>query len=234
MDDVDLDVVEVDEVAVVGDALHREQAPRRLDGLAHRLERVVPVHADLRRERLPPGAEPELDPAGREVVERRERRGEEADVARPGVDDARADADPLGHGRVGGHRHGRLADEPALGLPDRLEAAPPRRAARSACRRGSGACPAGRALRGDQSRRPSPSSLRLELVGLDRRPGAARGARPRRAAAAASSSWSTSVSRRSRDDPVAGDHHVAHRAAREAEDPVARRSSTRARGAGAG
>ena len=92
MDDVDLDVVEVDELAVVGDALHREQAAGRLDRLAHRLERLAAVDADLRRERVPPGADPELDPPGGEVVERREGRGEQADVARPVVDDAGADA----------------------------------------------------------------------------------------------------------------------------------------------
>ena len=63
VDDVDLDVVEVHELAVEGDALHREQPPRRLDRLAHRLERVAAVDADLRRERLPPRADPELDPA---------------------------------------------------------------------------------------------------------------------------------------------------------------------------
>ena len=33
------------------------------------------------------------------------------------------DADPLGDGGVGSHRHRRLAYEPALGLPDGLEAA---------------------------------------------------------------------------------------------------------------
>ena len=143
---------------MVGDALHRQQAPRRLDGLAHRLERLAAVDADLRRERLPPGAEPEHDAARRQVVERRERRREQADVARPGVDDARADPDPLRHRGVGGHRHGRLAHEPALRLPDGLEAALPRRAARSACRRGSGACPAGRARRGPSGSPPSGSN----------------------------------------------------------------------------
>ncbi len=66
---------------------------------------------------------PSLMRPGARSSERRERRGEEPDVARPVVHDARADPDPLRHRRERGHRHGRLADESALGLPDGLEAA---------------------------------------------------------------------------------------------------------------
>ena len=44
--------------------------------------------------------------------------------------------------------------------------------------------------------------------------------RLRAARAAASSCWSTRTRRRSRDDPFAGDHHVADVAGRQPEDPV--------------
>jgi hypothetical protein len=122
VDDVDLDVVEVHELPVEGDVLHREQPACGLDSLAHAEERTSAVDADLRRQRLPPRADAELDPSRREVVQRRERRREQADVARPRVDDAGADADPLGDGGERRHRHRRLAHEAALGLPHGLEA----------------------------------------------------------------------------------------------------------------
>ncbi len=123
MHDVDLDLVDVHELAVVRDPLHREQPARDVDGLAHRLDRMAALNSDLRGKRVPPRAEPELDPARGEVVEGREGRGEEPDVARPCVDDARADCDPLRRRCVRGHRNRCLAHEPALSLPDGLEAA---------------------------------------------------------------------------------------------------------------
>ena len=59
---------------------------------------------------------------GAEVVERRERAGEAGGVARPDVDDAGADLDPLGGRGERGHRHDGVADEPAVGLPHGVEA----------------------------------------------------------------------------------------------------------------
>jgi hypothetical protein len=47
VDDVDLHAVEVDELAVVGDPLHRQQPAGRLDDLAHGAQRPAPVDADL-------------------------------------------------------------------------------------------------------------------------------------------------------------------------------------------
>jgi hypothetical protein len=123
VDDVDLDVLHVHELPVEGDPLHRQQAARDVDRLAHRLYVPAAMDADLGRERVPPRPEAELDPPGSEVVECRERRGEQPDVPRPGVHHARADSDPLRHGGKGRHRHGGLANEPALRLPDGLEAA---------------------------------------------------------------------------------------------------------------
>ncbi len=89
------------------------------------------VDADLRGQRVPPRADAEDHPAGRQVVERGERRGQQADVAGPVVHHAGADLDPLGHRRVRRHRHRRLADQPALRLPHGLEAALPPRSGRS-------------------------------------------------------------------------------------------------------
>ena len=48
----------------------REQAAGGLDRLAHRRQRLAPVDADLRRERVPPRADAADDAIGREVIER--------------------------------------------------------------------------------------------------------------------------------------------------------------------
>ena len=81
-----------------------------------------------------------------------------------------------------GERHRRLAHEPALGLPHRLEARRPRPGARSACRRGSGGRPGGRgrhaprlsrsAIRREQALRPASAARARISVGVD--PGRAR------------------------------------------------------------
>ena len=114
MDDVDLDVVDVHELAVVRHALHVQQAAGDLDHLAHGLDGPTAPDPDLRGERVPPGADSELDPPGREIVQRREGRGEQPDVSRPGVHDAGADRDPVRDGRERGHRDGCLPHEAAF------------------------------------------------------------------------------------------------------------------------
>ncbi len=119
--DVDLDVGDVDELAVERDVLHRDQPAKHLDVLAHRPQRPLAPDADLRRERVPPGADPQQDPSGRQVVEGDERRRHEADVSRPAVHDPRTDPDLRGGRGERGHRNRRLPDETALGLPHGLE-----------------------------------------------------------------------------------------------------------------
>ena len=64
MDDVDLDVVDVHELAVVRHALHVQQAAGDLDHLAHGLDgrrRRIPTFDAS----VPPGADSELDPGAR-------------------------------------------------------------------------------------------------------------------------------------------------------------------------
>jgi hypothetical protein len=121
VDVVELDAVEVDVVPVEGDRLVGQQPADRGDHFAHRPQRLRPIDADPRRQRIPPRAETADDPAGSEVVEGRERAGETSRVARPDVDDARPDADAVGAGGEGRHRHDGIAHEPAVGLPDRGE-----------------------------------------------------------------------------------------------------------------
>ena len=121
---VELDAVEVHELAVEGDGLVARAGPApTVDDLAHRPQRLV---ARRRRPCAASGSHhapmPEDHPAGREVVEGGERRGEERGVAHPHADHARAELDALGRGAERGQRHGRLAHQPALGLPHRLEA----------------------------------------------------------------------------------------------------------------
>src|SRR3990170_7681933 len=97
----------------------------------------------------------------------------------------------------------------------------PLRAARTACRRGWGACPAGRELLDRQWRRPSSASFRLELVwpdlveALPELLGLNTGLRGELLLVDARQ---PSVEH----DPLAGDHHVADVAGGEAEDPVPR------------
>src|SRR3990172_10221409 len=97
-------------------------------------------------------------------------------------------------------------------------------AARTACRRGWGACPEGRALLDRQWRRPSSPSFRLELVWSDlfeARPEALRlNPRPRRQLLCIRARQ-TPVEH----DPLAGDHHVADVARAEAEDPMPREAA---------
>ena len=163
---------------------------------------------------------PELDPPRGEVVEGRERRGEQPDVARPVVDHARADPDPLGDGGEGGHRDRRLADEPALGLPDGFEAG------------GLG-----------ELRVPHPVADRMLVLQVERY-AIVSGDGHRRPPFGSNSCGPISsrrAQRRSRlprglggelplvdpseppveHDPLAGDHHVADVARRQPEDPVA-------------
>ena len=220
VDDVDLDVVEVDELAVEGDALHREQAAGR-----------------PRPSRASPGAlwrrsMPTFEASG-------SHQAPIPSLTRPGARSSRVEnvaassptlrvqvlttPEPIpirrGDGGVGGHRHGRLADEPALGLPDRLEAA----------------------LLGElrvlhpvadrvlvlQVERDAPLARDAMVTLLSARTGAvrsgrvaARAARPARAPRRRARAGRARVSRRSRDDPLARHHHVAHGARGEPEDPV--------------
>ncbi len=76
----------------------------------------------LRRQRIPPRAESAEDPPGGEVVERRERAGQAGGVARPDVDHAGADLDPLGGRGERCHRDDGVAHEPAVRLPHGAEA----------------------------------------------------------------------------------------------------------------
>ena len=196
-------------------------------------DRAAAVDPDLRRERVPPRADPEHDPPGREVVERREGRREQADVARPVVHDARADPDPLGDGRERGHRDGRLADEAALGLPDGLEAAllGELRVAHAVADR----------VLVLEVERYSVVELATAIAGLlSARTGAA-GSRSSRvhsrsASAARGRGELLLVDARQpavEHDPLARDHHVANVARAEAEDPVAGEARLAWSGAGA-
>ncbi len=121
VDVVELDAVEMDELAVVGDVLVGEQGTDRFDGLTHREQGLGSVHADLARKWLPPGADPQDHTARSEVVQGRERRCEQCRVPRPVVHHAGAHLDPLGDGKERRHRHRRLTHEPALCLPDRMK-----------------------------------------------------------------------------------------------------------------
>ena len=88
VNDVELDVVHVVELAMEGHALQGQQPAHHLDGLAHRRERLAARDADVARQRIPPGADAADDAVRCQVVEREEGGGEEADVAGPVVDDA--------------------------------------------------------------------------------------------------------------------------------------------------
>ena len=58
----------------------------------------------------------------RQVVQREEGGRDYGRIARPVVDDPRADFDAAGHRREGRHGHDSIANQPALRLPNRLEA----------------------------------------------------------------------------------------------------------------
>ena len=121
VDVVQLDAVEMDELAGVSDALVGEQCPDRFDCLPHREQGFDTVHAHLAGERLPPGTDPEDDAAGRQVVQGRECGRQQGRVPGPVVHHARTHLDPIGDGEKRSHRHRRLPHQAALGLPDCLE-----------------------------------------------------------------------------------------------------------------
>ena len=121
--DVQLDAVHVMELAVKGDVLQRQQATYQLDCLAHRFKGFAPDNAHVLCQWIPPRPDATDDPTGGQIVESDKGRRQQADVARPVVDDARADFDALGHRGKGCHRHNGVAHEAAFRLPNGLKAA---------------------------------------------------------------------------------------------------------------
>ena len=131
MDNIQLDAFHVMEFSVERDAFHVEQAAHHIDGLAHGGQLLAALDAHVACQRIPPRADAADDAIGRQIVQRQEGRREQTDVARPVVDHARADLDPLCDRRVGRHRDDRIADQTRFRLPDRFEAACLRRSAHS-------------------------------------------------------------------------------------------------------
>ena len=118
---VEAGAVHLDELAVDVDRLVGEERAQRAEVLAHGGQRFAQRRAEFGGERLPPGPDPEEHSSGRQLVERLERDGHQADVAGLVVDDARADVDPL---RPAGDDRGgddAVARQSALGDPHRLE-----------------------------------------------------------------------------------------------------------------
>src|SRR5512143_2146413 len=81
------------------------------------------MDADVAGKRIPPGADAADDAIGGEVVQGEERGSQQADIAGPVVDDARADLDAGRDRGVGSHGDDGVTHPAGLGLPDGLEAA---------------------------------------------------------------------------------------------------------------
>ncbi len=141
VNDIQLDLIDVMEFAVESDALHVEQAAQNDDGLAHGSQRLAALDAHVARQRIPPGADAADDAVGSQVIQRQEGGRQQPDVARPVVDDARANLEALGYRGVSSHGHNRIAHQPRLCLPDGFEAAHLRRSARSPIHRAGRARP---------------------------------------------------------------------------------------------
>ncbi len=93
MDDVELDAVHVVKLAVERHVLEPQQFAEDFDGLLHCEQWLPAVDADVFCERIPPRTDAAQDAVGGEVVEGQIRRGQKPDIARPVIDDTRADFD---------------------------------------------------------------------------------------------------------------------------------------------
>ncbi len=123
MHDVQFDPAYIDELAVIGHVLHRQQIAGHVDDFPHRQQRLGAFDANIRGQRIPPRANTEYDAVRREVVQRQVGRRDQGNVASPVVDHTGADFDLAGGRRECRHRHNGVTHESAFSLPDRLEAA---------------------------------------------------------------------------------------------------------------
>ena len=87
MHHIQLDPVHIDKAAVKRYPLHVEQPAQDKDGFPHRGERFFSVDAHIPGQRVPPGANPANNPARRQVIQGQEGGCQQANVARPVVDD---------------------------------------------------------------------------------------------------------------------------------------------------
>jgi hypothetical protein len=95
---VEFDAVEVDVESVERHGLVGEQSAHGVDDLAHHAQRLVTVDADLRRQRIPPRAEPQIIRPGARSSSVENVLASRRRVARPDVDHTRADLDAVGGG----------------------------------------------------------------------------------------------------------------------------------------
>ena len=121
MHDIQFDAVHLVKFALKCDILHRQQTPRDLHRLPHRLQRSAPADAHILRQGIPPRAHAADDAVRRQVVQRQKSGRQQPDIARPVVDDAGADLNPLSNRGERRHRHNRIPHQAAFRLPDRLE-----------------------------------------------------------------------------------------------------------------
>ncbi len=108
--------------AVKGHVFHIQQPAHDLHCLAHRQQRLATLDTHIPGQRVPPCANAADDAVGSQVVEREEGGRQQANVARPVVDHRRADFYSLRGGRKSRHRHNSIPHQPALSLPNSLEA----------------------------------------------------------------------------------------------------------------
>ena len=191
---VELDPVEVDELAVEGDRLVGQQraAPRSRSPAwpAAGRARSTPT---LRASGSHHAPMPRMIRPGRQVVEGGERGRQPGRVAGPAVDHAGPDLDPLAGGREGGHGDAALPHQPAVGLPHRVEAPLPRRSGRTPWRRAAGGRPAGTGRRVSPRLRPSRGAAHDVAAASTRRHSRANRRAACSAALARTSSGSTRV-----------------------------------------
>ena len=108
-------------LALECDILHRQQPPRDLHRLPHRLQRPAPADAHILRQRVPPRAHTADHAVRRQVVQRQKSGCQQPDIARPVIDNARPDLNPLRDRSERRHRHNRVPHQPAFRLPNRLK-----------------------------------------------------------------------------------------------------------------
>ncbi len=114
---VQLDTVDMHVLTVKGHRLGVEKTPHYFYHLAHGRQRAFPVDAYIRRQRVPPRADPADHPVGGEVIEGQKGGGDQGRVARPVVDHARSNLDPLGRCSESGHRYDGITHQPRFSLP---------------------------------------------------------------------------------------------------------------------
>src|SRR5688572_2334293 len=112
MHHIQFNSVHMMKLTMESDSFHIQQAAQHFYCLAHGKQRLPSFNTNVLCQWIPPRANSADDSSRCEIIECEQSHRKETDIARPVVDDTRANLDLISHCRVGGHGDNGIAHQP--------------------------------------------------------------------------------------------------------------------------